>query len=169
MRCRVGYGLTAIVLMMPAIPRAETGPVLFYGSEHVLVDTSTSAGREYVARLGASRPTPLATVAPVVSGASLGNLHSPDTIGRNSCGSQSDSRLVLCMNEDGRLSYSDSLAALAFSSKPTTANVPDDATRQYLAGLLSRLPDPTRGTSVRIVTHPCESQCAHQIILEHKS
>lgn len=167
MRCRVGQCLSVPILMVPALLRAETTPVLFYGSEQVLVDTSTSVGREYVARLGASRPTPLAPVAPVISGASLGNLHVPDTIAGQGCGAQSDTRLVLCMNEEGRLSYSDSLAALAFASKPTTANVPDDAARQYLAGLLSRLPDPARGASVRIVTHPCESQCAHQIILEH--
>lgn len=167
MTCRVGWGLSALVLIAPAMLRAEPAPVLFFGSEHVLVDTSTSVGRDYVARLGASRPTPLKAIVPVVSGASLGNLRAPETIGQTTCGAQSDTRLVLCMNEEGRLSYSDSLAALAFASRPTTAHVPDDAARQYLAGLLSRLPAPARGDAVHILTTPCASACAHQIILEH--
>jgi hypothetical protein len=148
---------------------AQTRPLLFYGSDHVLVDQNTSAGREYLKRLSADRPTPLAPAPVVEKGASLGNLAASTQLGHLDCGARSDIELVVCVDNNGLLSYSDSLAALAFAAKPTEAIVPSDNLRQYLANLLAHLPGAATRADLHISTKPCADNCARQIRLERRS
>jgi hypothetical protein len=148
---------------------AQTKPVLFYGTEHVVVDSNTTEGREYLKRLRAGRPTPLAPAPVVEKGATLGNVEASAQLGHFACGARSDTQLVVCVDSNGLLSYSDSLAALAFAARPTEAFVPSNDLRQYLASLLSHLPGAATRADLHISTTPCADACARQIRLERRS
>ena len=159
----------ATVLLLPAVVLAQSKPVLFFGSEHVVVDPTSPEGVAYLARLAASRPTPLVPAPLVKAGTTLGSLKVPADLGTHACGDRSDVRLVLCLNEEGRLSYSDTLAALAFASHPTTAYVPDDTVRAYLAAVLAHLPVSPESATVQILTSECTARCTRQITLERRT
>jgi hypothetical protein len=163
--------LLCTVAMLGRSPWAQgqVKPLLFYGSEHVLVDSNTAEGRDYLKRLSAERPTPVTALPVIPKGATLGNVSAPNGLGHYDCGTRSDEQLVVCVDPSGRLSYSDSLAALAFASKPTEAFVPSDELRQYLASLLARLPGAATRADLHISTAPCADACARQIRLEHRS
>ena len=147
----------------------QSTELLFYGDQHVLIDAGSRAGKEYLQRLGAGRPTPLVAQTVIEPGAALGNLKAPAQIGRYGCGSQSDKELVLCLNEQGELTYADTLSALAFASGPTDAFVPNDSVRAYFAAIIAHLPVGAARADVHISTAACAAACARQIRLERRT
>jgi hypothetical protein len=142
---------------------------LFYGDQHVIVEADTAAGRDYLRRLGADRPTPLAQPPVVDQGATLGNVQASSQLGHYQCGARTRAELIVCLNDAGQLTYTDTLAALAFASMPTDIYVASEAVRTYLTSLLAHLPGGANRSDLHIVTTPCTDQCAHQIRMERRS
>jgi hypothetical protein len=147
---------------------AQSTPQLFYAGEHLIVDSSNRRGREYLAQLTSGRPTPLEPQTSIEGSSTVANVSINLKTGPDSCGSKSNTRLVLCFDGNGNLSASDRLLILAFVSSPTEIRVPTEQARQYLATLLTAAPGAAKD-AIHIFTTPCTAACARQIRLERRS
>jgi hypothetical protein len=150
-------------------PGPAVTPVLFFGAEHLIVDSANPHGKHYLEQLSGGRPTPLPPSIVVEQGAQLGASRAATAIGAPPCGVRTDAALVLCLDERGLLAPSDQLEAMAFAALPTDVRVGTDAARNYIASILTKAPGKATSADIRISTDACGDVCARQIRLERRS